>query len=135
VVAWKITQGVFAWRVLSGGPSEYSDNGLIYAVVDMAIHILKTRAQKQMTGPFPGIAGLSAVAWSDNRNPSGTSSDPSIEHFTIFLRKYADQYECWDGNTFRKFIFHHHCVLSINPQNAHRRNRKICNLIAVTIDA
>lgn len=83
-----ITQGIFVWRVIGGYPTDYNDNGLVYASGRYGRTYPENTLSETDDGvPFPGVAGIKVLSpWSDNRNPYSTSYDPDLGTFNnIFI--------------------------------------------------
>ncbi len=74
--------GVFVWRISSGGASEYSDNGLIYASGVYGYSYPDNNPSETDAGNiFSGTKNVKLLAhWTDSRNPF-TSSPP----YNIFV--------------------------------------------------
>jgi M6 family metalloprotease-like protein len=69
---WTITQGVFAWKILGGNPTNYSNNGLIYASGRYGTTWPEGSPSEGDDGdPYPGVANVTVLSpWSDPRAPS-----------------------------------------------------------------
>lgn len=73
--AWShgtITQGLLVWRVLNGYPSDYANNGLIYASGIYGLSYPEHIPSETDDGvPFPGVSQTRVLSpWSDSRAPT-----------------------------------------------------------------
>ena len=78
-----IQEGILVWRVRGNGPSDYNDNGLIYASGRYGASYPDNHPSETDAGDvFPGTAGTTILSpWSDSRDPYTTEGT----HYTLYV--------------------------------------------------
>ncbi len=73
-----IAQGIFVWRVMGGTPSDYGDNGLLYASGRCCQTWPEgTPSETDDAIPFPGYRDVRVLSpWSDSRDPYDPEANP-----------------------------------------------------------